>query len=274
MTTIEIALPTEFTQKHAAVLGEYFRSETSLNRTQWEWVWDGVDILRQATIIWQGKTQTFANLYDNLVDRVYADAFIEALYRFDDIARQAEQRRAAVAHQIIADLQKAGYYNRAVPETQLVLAFCLYWWQSFTKGYAFEVEILRDLMSSGILHQAHDLRDRQARLAPFDLMVMGFRGDIRTSTYFFAVERGRSLPHDFYITRLWNRRTRRWQKVAILKPAFWTALDGETRPSRLEEVLDILPDVAEIRLDIQKLVVVEYQEWKERIKKRQERGEK
>jgi hypothetical protein len=271
--TIEIVLPTEFTQKHATALGEYFQSETRLNRTQWELIWDGIDILRQATIILKGKTQTFANLYDNLVDRVYADAFIEALYRFDDVARQAEQRRAAVARQIVADLREIGYYDRAVPETQLVLAFCLYWWQSFTKGYAFEIEIVRDLTASGILHQAHDLRDRQARLSPFDLTVIGFRGDIRTSTYFFAVERGRILPHDFYITRLWNHRIRRWQRVAILKPAFWAALDGETRPSRLEEVLDILPEIAEIRLDTQRLVVVEYQEWKERIKTQQERGE-
>ena len=59
----------------------------------------------------------------------------------------------------------------------------------------------------------------------------------------------------------------------MLKPAFWAALDGETRPSRLEEVLDILPDVAEIRVDTQKLVVVEYQQWKERVKKLQEGGE-
>jgi hypothetical protein len=83
------------------------------------------------------------------------------------------------------------------------------------------------------------------------------------------VERGRGLPHDFYITRLWNRRTHRWQEVALLKPAFWAALDGETRPSRLEEVLDILPDVAEIRVDTQKIVVVEYQQWKERVRARQ-----
>jgi hypothetical protein len=62
------------------------------------------------------------------------------------------------------------------------------------------VEILRDLTVSGVPHQTHDLRDRQSRLAPFDLVVMDFRGDIRTSIYFFAVERGRELPHDFYLT--------------------------------------------------------------------------
>ena len=271
--TIEIALPTEFTQEHAAALGQYFHGETTLNRTQWELVWDGVDILRQATITLKGQTLTLANLYDNLIDRVYADAFIEALHRFDDVARQAEQRRATVARQIIADLRKAGYYSRAVPETQLVLTFCLYWWQSFTKGYAFEVEILQDLTASSILHQAHDLHDRQARLAPFDLIVMGFRGDVKTSTYFFAVERGKSLRHDFYITRLWNRRTHSWQRVVILKPAFWVELDGETIPSQLEEVLNILPNIAEIRVGTHELLVVKYQEWKELVKARQEGGE-
>ena len=270
---IEVTYPSEFTQEHASALGEYLQDETRLQRPKWELVWDGVDVLRRATITLEGRTRTFANLYDDLVDGVHADSFIEALYQIDDVARQSEQRRAAVARQIIADLRNAGYYDRAVPETQLVLAFCLYWWESFTKGYAFEVEILRDLTASGIHYQAHDLRNRQARLAPFDLIVMGFRGDIKTSTYFFTVERGRSLPHDFYITRLWNRQTHSWQGIAILKPDFWATLDGETRLSRLAEVLDILPDVAEIRVDTQELVVLEYQGWKERVKARQERGE-
>ena len=40
--TIDIALPTEFTQEHAVALGQYFQSETRLNRTQWELVWDGL----------------------------------------------------------------------------------------------------------------------------------------------------------------------------------------------------------------------------------------
>ena len=269
--TVEITLPTDFTQQHAAALGQYLQNEARLDRAQWELVWDGADILRQATVALSGRAQTFANLYDNLVDRVYAGPFIEALYQFDDVARQTEQKRAVVARQIVADLREVGYYDRVIPETQLVLVFCVYWWQSFTKGYAFEVEILRDLVASGVPHQAHDLRDRRARLAPFDLVVMGFRGDIRTSTYFFAVERGRGLPHDFYITRLWHPRTHRWQGVVMLKPDFWAALDGETRPSRLEEVLDVLPGVAGIRVDTQELMVVEYQGWKERVKMRQER---
>ena len=65
-----------------------------------------------------------------------------------------------------------------------------------------------------------------------------------------------------------------WDGADILRQAtiaFWAALDGETRPSRLEEVLDVLPGVAEIRVDTQELMVVEYQGWKERVKMRQER---
>ena len=114
--TIKIVLPTEFTQEHASALGRYFQSEIRLNQTQWKLVWGGVDILRRATVTLKGRTQTFANLYDNLVDRAYADALIEALYQFDDIARQTEQERATVARQIVADLLDAGYYDRAVPE--------------------------------------------------------------------------------------------------------------------------------------------------------------
>ncbi len=269
--TIDVVLPTSFTSEHAAVLGLYLRDETSLDRGGWALVWDATDLLRQARVISQGRTQTFAGLYDDLVDRAYADAYIEALYRLEDVAQQAEQARAVTARRIVADLREAGYYDPGRPETQLFLVFCLYWWQAFAKGYAFEIEIVRDLAASGVPHQAHDLRDRQARLAPFDLVVMGFQGDIKTSTYFFTVARGRSLPHDFYLTRLWNRRARRWQKVALLKPDFWAALDGETRPSPLDRVLDVLPEVARIEVDTQELIVVDYRRWKEMVKGRLER---
>lgn len=102
---------------------------------------------------------------------------------------------------------------------------------------------------------------------------MGFRGDIKTSTYFFGVERGRGLPHDFYLTRLWNPQAHRWQRVAILKPEVWSAMDGSARSASLEQVLDVLPDAAEIQVDTQRLVVVDYECWKEQVKARQkERG--
>ena len=126
-----------------------------------------------------------------------------------------------------------------------------------------------DLAASGVSYRAHDLRDRRARLSPFDLLVMGFRGDIKTSTYFFNVERSRRLAYDFYITRLWDRRARRRQWVVIVKPAFWSVLDGDTVRSRLDRVLDRLPEIAEIEVDTQKLIVVEYQMWKARVEARQ-----
>lgn len=102
---------------------------------------------------------------------------------------------------------------------------------------------------------------------------MGFRGDIKTSTYFFGVERGRGLPHDFYLTRLWDPQTHSWHRVAILKPEVWAAMDGGTKPAPLEQVIDVLPDAAEIQVDTQRLVVVDYECWKEQVKARQkERG--
>jgi hypothetical protein len=267
----EIALPTGFTSEHAAMLARYLSDETRLDRRQWGLVWDGVDMLRHATVTVGEETQTFARLYDERIDQVHADAFLEALYQFEDLVRQAERERAAIARQIVDDLRETGYYDPARPETQVLLVFCLYWWQSFSKGYAFEVEILRDLAASGVVHEAHDLRNRQARLTPFDLTLMGFRGDIKTSTYFFGVERGRGLPHDFYLTRLWDPQAHRWHRVAILRPEVWAAMDGGTRPAPLEQVLEILPDAAEIQVDTQRLVVVDYERWKEQVKARQQK---
>jgi hypothetical protein len=74
------------------------------------------------------------------------------------------------------------------------LAYCLYFWESFAAGYAFEVEIFRDLSASGIRFKAHDIRTRRSRLSPYDLEIMGLRGDVKTSFYFLYVGRGQGLP--------------------------------------------------------------------------------
>lgn len=272
--TVEIALPSNLTSEHLAALGQYLRSDLQLDQAQWKLVWDAADSLRRATATLQGRTRTFASLYDAFVDQVYADPFIETLYHLSDLSQQAEGKRAKVARQSVVDLREAGYSDRTVPQTQVLLFFCLYWWQSFTKGYAFEVEILHDLAASDISHQAHNLRDRRSRLSSYDLVVMGFRGDIKTSPYFFSVERSQRLVHDFYITRLWDRHAHKWQGAVIVKPVFWAKLDGETTPSRLDRVLDLLPTVAEIEVDTLTLIVVEYETWKARVRTRQmEKGD-
>ena len=64
--------------------------------------------------------------------------------------------------------------------------------------------------------------------------------------------------------------------ILYLFPGVNLAFKGNQRSHRFQwgQWFGILSGAAEIRLDTQKLVVVEHQEWKERIKKRQERGEK
>ena len=170
-------------------------------------------------------------------------------------------------------LRQAGCANAyQVPEFYL-LAYCLYWWYAFTTGYTFEVTILRDLTTSGVKYYAHDLRNRQARRSPFDLVVLGFTGDIKTSTYFLHAVRSRGLPADFYITRLYDRPGRERLLVVFLKRPAWDAIDGETLPTTLTALPDILPAVAEIEHGGQTLIVIEYEEWKTRIMKRQQREE-
>jgi hypothetical protein len=134
------------------------------------------------------------------------------------------------------------------------------------------VAILRDLTTSGVAYRAHDLRDRRARRSPFDLVVLGFTGDVKTSTYFLHAVRSRGLPADFYVTRLYDRPGRTLVLVVFLKRPAWDAIDGETQPATLAALPGILPAVAEIRHGGRLLIVVEYEEWKARVLERQ-RGE-
>jgi hypothetical protein len=55
------------------------------------------------------------------------------------------------------------------PETRLLYTYLLYWWSSFARGYALEVEIFHDLKASGVSFQAHDLHDPQACYSLSDL---------------------------------------------------------------------------------------------------------
>ncbi len=59
---------------------------------------------------------------------------------------------------------------------------------------------------------------------------MGFRGDIKTSTYFILTNRSEMLAHDLHITRMYHNQAQRWHRVVWLKLPFWHALNGETKP--------------------------------------------
>lgn len=135
-------------------------------------------------------------------------------------------------------------------------------------GYAFEVEIFRDLRASGIEFSAHDLRDRQARLSAYDLMVLNLYGDIKNTLYFLQVRRSQHLPHDFYITRFYAGQ-RRYTLIVMVQLAAWETIDGDTIDGLLDEAIRYFPQPVQVTLDSGKVVVVDYAIWKAKILRQQ-----
>jgi len=261
---MDIRLPIHLTPEHrAAVLcfvqGKPVSDEQRAAQTE------AFDLLRQAA----AGESTFAAFYSRVVEDAFADSFIAALLEAPEPEAAAPVLRQQVSRQIPARLIQAGCVEVYQSPEFYLLAYCLYWWHAFTTGYAFEIITLRDLAASGVVFDAHDLRDQRARQSPFDLVVIGLTGDIKTSTYFLNAVRSRGLAADLYITRLYDERRRQYRAVVFLKRHAWDAIDGETQLTALTSLLDVLPAVAEIRHGGQSLVVVDYLEWKERVVRRQ-----
>ena len=238
-----------------------------LTRSEWLSMLACFDFLHSAIVEHHGGKEAFAYIYRRLIEARFADTYISALYRVANVTKAAEPLRARVSRQIRGLLRRADLYDPTQAETFYLFAYCLYWWYAFAKGSAFEVEILRDLAQTGIEFQAHDLRHRRGRLSPFDLVVLGFTGDVKTSTYFLHIARSQTLANDFYITRLTDEHKRYRTLVVFLKPPAWEAINGETIPATLRTLSAVLHAVAEIEHHGRALVVLEYEEWKTRVLK-------
>ena len=132
--------------------------------------------------------------------------------------------------------------------------------------------IFRDLAASGIQFVAHDLTNRSERRAPYDLLLLDLRGDIKYTTYFLTAERLARLVSDFFITRWYLGRE--WLRVAILRETAWRSLslptsDDEQEIATLEEVAGILPQAAAFVIDSLTLTALGYEQWKQRVLVRQ-----
>ncbi len=127
-------------------------------------------------------------------------------------------------------------------------------------------QLVEDLRDGGIRFQAHNLLDRQQRYSPSDLTVSGMAGDIKTSVYF--VQAATPLVHDFYIVRLFTQATA-YTVVVLLQPLTWDKIDGDTVEGHLDTVVKQLPVPVRIRQRDHELVVVDYEEWKQRIRRLQ-----
>lgn len=262
---MNVQLPAAFTIHHEQAVRKYLVGAERLTEAEWRLLIEAMDLLRQAQIIAAGQQESFSAVYDRLVDAVYADRAIEQLLALSAPEVEGERLRAAVARRIMGDLRTVGLWRADVPTSQWLVAFCLYWWQVFVRGYAFEIAVYRDLDESSIRYTHHDLRKRQERFSEYDLEIMGFRGDVKTSTYFVFTRRTEALVHDFYITRMYHASERCWYQVVWLTPSFWSLLNGDPSPVAYTFIWQVLPSVALITLRGHDFVVVLYDEWKQRV---------
>lgn len=271
---IEFLFPSDLTPRHREVIFRYLEDFTRLSAQDWVLVITAFNLLKRAVLVLNVETTfTFARIYRQVVEDRYAEPYIAALYEMHDLPAESNTLWASSARQIPSDLAKAQLYNLSQPDSRLLLAYCLYWWFAFAKGYAFEMEVFRDLSSSGLGMQFHDLRERAARMSPYDLMVSGFKGDIKLSTYFLLDAMTRGTLADFYITRLARTRGER-TLVVFLQNLAWDQIDGETLAAALNQVDTLLPTPVRIAHRGGELVVVEYGLWKEKMARYQSEQEK
>lgn len=266
---LQFIIPFEFTQEHHDALVAYLIDSRGLNTAVWRQLYEGIDLLDKAQVVTPTATRTFHHVYDELIGRPFANQYIEQLLETSDVVAESPKIAASFARQIRLILQEAGLLKRDVPYSILLQGYCLYWWQSFSRGYTFEVYIMRDLTADGIEFQMHDIRSRGERYSPADLIVLNLLGDIKTSVYFLQWSLPDELPNDFYITRLYEKGRER-TLVVFQKPDAWDVIDGGiTIPGTLETILDLLPPPIEIKLRGIILIVVDYETWKQMVRRKQ-----
>ena len=74
----------------------------------------------------------------------------------------------------------------------------------------------------GILFEAHDLTIPADRFTPYDLLVSGLTGDIKTSLYF--VQLARRFAVDFFVVRL-HIKSKSVTVAVLLRPKAWDELN-------------------------------------------------
>lgn len=262
-----IQLADNLTPEHHSVLGEYLRGAERLTREQWQHLRKAIDLLAQSTVTFQGREYTFARFFEAFIDRPFAEAFLQALVATEDITQDASRLQATTARQIMQWIQQQDVYQKGQIESRLLLTFCLYWWSAFAMGYTFEEEIFRDLQTEGIEFFAHDITKRNERLSPFDLIVLGLRGDVKYSTWFLTAENARLEGLDFFITRLYDETGVQWLRVVLLTPIAQELLGSETHSGEPTESAAPLP--AALSAGTTTLQLIRYDDWKTLVRSKQ-----
>jgi hypothetical protein len=91
------------------------------------------------------------------------------------------------------------------------------------------------------------------------------------TTLFCIATRTQKLAHDFYITKVSASRGTRIM-VVFVQEGMWRVIDGETLLVLLEEIVGTLPQAARIVYEGLELAVIDYQTWKAKVRRQQEKG--
>jgi hypothetical protein len=269
---VSVELAPTLTDEHKALVLRYLGEAERFSLAEWVTLLEAFTTLGGSTARLDGETLTFQAFYNRFVDQTYSDAFIADLFAETDVPTRAPTIQAGYARQIYRQLRDEPFVLGNTSETECLLAYCLYWWASFARGYAFELEILHDLEAAGIHFTAHDLRVREQRFSPCDLTVLGMKGDIKNTTYFLYVARSFPLICDFYITRLYDAATRRYVRIVVLTDEAWRRINGETVSGDLARAAQWLPQIVGVTFLGYDLVVADYEVWKQKILQRQGEG--
>lgn len=266
MTQLFIQLPQKFMQVHQIIVEKYLIDSRKLTKSQWKVALEAFDLLATATAQKGTQVYTFRTLYRLLIDKVYADSFLKALPKMHDPERNGMLLQAKITRQIGAQLRQSGWIDvQLAPYSLYLQAYCAFWWDSFAKGYRFEAAVYHDLRQSEIDFWAHDFTQSEQRYTSYDLIVSGWQGDVRTSTYFLTTARTRTLSHAFYITRLWHQQRRKRVWAVAMQPHIWDQIDGDTEVVHLYQVPKRFPEVSMVYSNNRTLIVAEYTVWKTKI---------
>jgi hypothetical protein len=267
----QVILPSNLREHELQIALKYFESAGQLTSREWKTALSTFDALRKGVVMVGRRRMTFQQVYDRYVDLPYADSFIAQLTELPDLNVSAEMLQRETSFEVLTALERQGFYQGESEGSEYLAAYCLYWWTSFARGYRFELEVLRDLTASGIKFIAHDVQTRTGRLSPYDLVVLRQRGDIKNTTYFLHLACTLPSNCDFYITRLFDLRVRRYLPIVVMTEAAWRILDGDVPTASLEMAAGFFPKPVKFTVKERRFIVAPYDLWKAMVKKQQEK---
>lgn len=263
MSSIKITLDKTLKQSDSDLLTRYLNEEYRFSLSEWQRMRRVIAQLAHSQVVFQEKQFTFKQFYQRMIDGPYAHPFLQQLYQLTDVMSQGQRLWAANARKIVRWLRDAGFTNTQTDYAGYLVAYCLYWWSAFARGYIFELFVFRQLQASGINFEPHDPRLLSERYAKYDLVIGNWKGDVKLSFYFLS--EGTAPPLDFYITRVYDRRQRAYQLVVFMEMSGWKQIDGYTLPADLASALSVLTHSIHLYLGRELWVLSLFEEWKQRI---------